>query len=112
MTELIVWTSILGYLSVGAMLHPKFALAQYNANKNKRFGRNTPSEAAGYAVLQALIWPAFFLIWRSTGLINKDIELQAEMKKVREQIEEQKRLERRKAQDQLADFDRRMREIK
>lgn len=106
MTSLIVWACIIGYFGIGALMHPMFALAQYNASQARRSHANSPAEAAGYAVLQTAIWPAYFLIWRSAGLINKDIELQREMAKVREQIEDQRRLERRKAQRELEAFDR------
>lgn len=109
MTALIVWACIIGYIGAGAALHSKFALAQFRASKGKYYS-NKPSEAAGYAALQSLIWPVYFIIWRSTGLIYDDIELQEEMKKVRERITEQKRLERTRAQIELAEFDRRMRE--
>lgn len=109
MTALIVWACIIGYFGIGALMHPMFALAQYSASKTRSYSSDRPDEAAGYAVLQAAIWPVYLLIWRSTGLINKDIELQKEMQKVREQIEDQRRLERRKAQHELEAFDREMR---
>lgn len=111
MTAIIVWACIIGYIGAGAALHSKFALAQFRANEGKYYS-NKPNEAAGWAVLQSLIWPVYFIIWRSTGLINDDIELQEEMKKVREQITEQKRIERTRAQIELAEFDRRMRDAK
>lgn len=110
MSALIVWASILGYFAIGAAMHSRFAICQYNASRDRGYAVDSPAEAAGYAALQSLIWPAYFLIWRSTTAINKNIELEEEMKKVRRQIAEERETERRRAQTELAAFDRAMKE--
>lgn len=110
MTALIVWASIIGYFAIGAAMHSRFAICQYNASQERSYSRDTPSAAAGYAILQSLIWPVYSLIWRSATAINKNIELEEEMQKVRRQIADERETERRRAQTELAAFDRAMKE--
>lgn len=113
MTALIVWASIIGYVGIALWIHPKLTYKAYiSGNKTYPHAGYSKGEAALTGMAQSLIWPLMLVALRSEKYIEKEVEFEVQMKKVREQIEEQKKLERRKAQAELDAFDREIRNAK
>lgn len=111
MTALIVWACIIGYLGIAAWMHPKFALRAYkNGNKQYPIVGFSTGEAATFAALHAIFWPITIFVFRSEKYIEREIEFEAEMEKIREQIKDRKRLDQLKTKQELEAFDQAMKE--
>lgn len=108
--SLIIWACILGYLSIGWLIvTPKLAVARLQVMTERQADRER-EWVLGTSVVLGIIWPALIGYIRASNAYDKSIEEEQMLERVRREIEEQKKLERRKAQAELEAFDRAMKE--
>lgn len=110
MTALIVWATIIGYLSIGwLMVTPKLAVVRLMAMDEREADRDR-SFVLATSVLIGLIWPVGAAYIRASNTYDKSVEEEQMLEQVRREIEQQKREVKRRTELELEAFERALKE--
>lgn len=110
MTLLIVWASIIIYLSIGWLIvTPKLAVTRLRAMTEYKADKKR-SRVLATSVVLGLIWPVGVAYVRASNAYDKSVDEEKMLEQVRREIEQQKREVNRRSELELEAFERALKE--